>query len=505
MSNEKNTIVQLNDQKYYFNVFLINNKGQFFSFTSSSIKELIIKDDMFDFYVTGSLIFENTYDAIERSYENNEGEIIEGYSFGAGNRDYLYVEITPRIGEQDPDALNPEVWKLQYNFVISEIEDILGDTPDKKYKKLYLHEDVYQTMLEKNLQFSTTTMLLSSSKSEGSSYSETSPSHRVDADRMQNTGNIIKELIKTGIGNTQEFDDEWDTGQTKIYYTSHPNAKMIDDLEYVMTRHVSGEEFLNDFSLLSYGRYTKKWQLKPFIKTLRGALYTNDKTLPGIEQLERFSVVEMGETDDKLKINSKRVPVFHDKNLTFNMYFGEYSLIDKYTLYDMAFCDQHVYVNTKIAHSYDYFSKSFVIKQTGHDISSVENFFREFYVDNLKNPNYNNYPLMNIDHLRRTNQNVTHVFDTGYDTASKLYHIGRNLALKSNVLLNTSINFSVRGLTSRKSGKFFSISKDNKYIDSEYEAKLQGQWVLTKVEHIFKEDTYTNNIFGTKLNKFREL
>ena len=67
--------------------------------------------------------------------------------------------------------------------------------------------------------------------------------------------------------------------------------------------------------------------------------------------------------------------------------------------------------------------------------------------------------------------------------------------------LNTTIQFSVRGLTHRKSGHFISISKSTDYYDSEYESKLQGQWLLTKVEHRFTKDSYTNNIFGVKINK----
>jgi len=497
--------VQFNDQKFYFKVFLINGKGQFFSFTSSSIKELIISDDMFNFYIEGSLVFSNTFDALERAYVDNDNVINEGYSFNVSDRDYLYIEIIPKVGEQAQDALNPEVWNLQYNCVITDIEDIVGESPTEKYKKLYFHEDVYQIMLEKNLEFSSSLILLDENKTSSINYNEISPSQRIDEDRMHYTGDIIKELIKTGIGNDSLFDKDWDRGSRKMFYTSNPSFKMINDMKYVLNRHVSGEDFLNDFSLLNYGRYTKKWQLKPFFKTLQGALYQNNKSLAGIEQLERFSIVEIGETSDTPIKNSIRVPSFHEKGLTFNMFFGEYSLIDKYTLHDMSLLDRTSLISTHIAHSYDYYNKNFLIKHSDNDINETKKFFSEIYANQLKSPNYNNFSLFNVDNIRKTNQNVRHVFGCGYESNNPLYNLGRNQILKNNIILNTSIDFTVRGLTHRKSGKFFSISKDNAYNDSEYESKLQGQWLLVKVEHVFTEDAYTNNIIGVKLNKFREV
>jgi replicative superfamily II helicase len=47
---------------------------------------------------------------------------------------------------------------------------------------------------------------------------------------MHYTGDIIKELIKTGIGNDSLFDKDWDRGSRKMFYTSNPSFKMINDM-----------------------------------------------------------------------------------------------------------------------------------------------------------------------------------------------------------------------------------------------------------------------------------
>lgn len=496
---DNSDIVQFNDQRFYFNVILLNSKGQTFKLASSSIKELVINDDMFSFYDDGHIVIENIYDVIEKSYDNNE-TVVNGFDFNNSDRDYIYVEIFPLVEDENKDALDPKVWNLKNLFLIYDKEDIAGISPDVKYKKIHFKDTVYFDFLEKNVEFSTALL-----KNNDETVSKTPASQRTDLQNKEFTGICIKELIKTVISEDVKFDEDWDEGSSQLFYTSNPQNKAIDDLEHLLNSHISSEKNLYDFCLLGRERYTGIWYLTPFNLFMRTALNESNPLLSGKNLLEKFVIVEIGNVDEKNLINRQRVPQDHEKNLAKNMYFSEYSKIDKYELFDMAFIDNQKHIKTRIGHTYDYKKGEFVIKSRDGNILNVKKDFTDIYADKLKNPYYKNFPLINLDSNRRNNWNISHDFTTGDTSEDLLYHITRNKVLKSGILYNLGINFEVRGLTSRQSGKFFSVSKDNKYVDCEYEGKLQGQWILTKVQHIFRTDNYINTIMGVKINKFREV
>jgi hypothetical protein len=494
-------VVQFNDQNFFFELLLINSKGQTFNFNNAAIEELVIEDSLFDWQTTGTLIFKNNFDAIERTYKNGN-EISVGYEFGTTNRDYLFLRCIPTfLDEYSEDGLDPNIWELNYAFVIYDFEDIQGKSPEDKFKKLYFWDASYESFVQKNIHFSSSLL----NKGE----TDVPPSQQTDDQRSDYTGNIIKELIKATLSENEVFLDteeknKWDKGRDKIFYSSHPKNYAIDDLKYLLNRHVSTEETNNDPCILSNDRYTNEWSLIPFSNYFDKAINSVDRSLPSTLQLESFFISEYGKPDDDNPKVAKRVPaVSKNPNLQLNIHLSDYSLIDKYQIFDMSLFDKANYLNTHVAHSYNFGDKEFVIKQRESNIESAYEHFKENYADKLNFADYQNSPLFNVDNLRRYNKNIKHVFKTGYSSNNPMYAIGRNKILFTSLGLNTTIQFMARGLTHRKSGHFIGISKKTDYYDSEYEAKLQGQWLLTKVEHRFTKNSYTNNMFGVKVNKLR--
>lgn len=501
INNTSEKIVQFNDQNFFFELFLVNSKGQSFAFSNSAIEELVIEDNLFEWQAGGTLIFKNNFDSIERSFKRGKDDIAIGYEFGSNNRDYLFLRCIPTfLDDLSDDELTPEIWEMNYTFVIYDYEDIQGQNPEDKFKKIYFWDVKYESFVEKNIHFSSSLLV----KEEENN---TPPSQQTDDQRKDYTGNIIKEIIKTTLSEDEIFLDseennKWDSGSDKIYYTSHPANYAIDDLKYVLDRHNSQEEFNNDPCILNLDRYTKEWSLIPFTKYFDNALNTLDSTLPSTRQLEAFVISEYGNPTKDSPIVSKRVPkVRKTPSLQLNIHLSDYSLIDKYQIFDMSLFDRTNYLNTHVAHSYDYKNKKFVIKQQESNVESTYEHFKENYAEKLNFPNYENIPMFNVDNLRRYNRNIKHVFRSGYASNNPLYSHGRNKLLFNSLGLNTAIQFSARGLTHRKSGHFISISKNSEYYDSDYEAKLQGQWLLTKVEHRFTKNSYTNTMFGVKVNK----
>lgn len=485
MNNKTNNIVNLNNMRYNYIVTLINfNTGKQFSFTQSSVKLLVISDDVFNPFVSGYMIFENKLDSIHRSYMDGESVVDSGFNFNESGQDYLYVEITPSVGEKiESNLLSPEVWTLKYLFTIDSIESIEGGgSPDLKYKKLYLTDYRESIFKVKNIEFSTALLV----------DSDIPPSKRRDEDRMVKTGVAIKEIIKRTLGEGEKFNREWDEGMWDIFYTSTPLNKAIYDLEYVYNKHQSEEK--EDFCILSIERYTDEWKLEPFSSITEKALDRFNDKKSGEYQLESFIISEVGQSP--IIPDSTRVPTDYGSFLK-NIHTPDYSNIDKFQLTDINYSDMSEHMTSVVIHNHNQKTGRFNVIH--NDISDTKQFYDLNYSDNLKRAGFKNIGLFNIDNIRRNNTNIKHIYEQF--EGNGLY-MGRNKVLKASYMLNLAIDFTIKGLTHRKSGTFVSVSKNSKFVPSEYENRLQGQWFCTNVEHVFMGDSYVNNISAIKLNKF---
>jgi len=95
------------------------------------------------------------------------------------------------------------------------------------------------------------------------------------------------------------------------------------------------------------------------------------------------------------------------------------------------------------------------------------------------------------------NKNVKHQFtSTATDVRDKMY--GRNKTMMANILTGNTIVFTVKGFTSRQSGKFISVDRDLGYDDNDFDDKILGQYLVTSVDHVIDGNGYHNQVIGTK-------
>ena len=76
--------------------------------------------------------------------------------------------------------------------------------------------------------------------------------------------------------------------------------------------------------------------------------------------------------------------------------------------------------------------------------------------------------------------------------------MGRNKKLLSAFLLGNAIQFQVKGMTSRRSGLWIAVDRNNSYTDNDYDKKVLGQYFVTRVVHSITSSGYSNNIIGVK-------
>ena len=132
----------LDDRSFKLKLFIINGDNKITRIRKGGIKELVIEDDILDFYHKGTLTMSNPHDVLERSTKQSgaHGTTIdlETFRFRSDARDFLMVEIEPLL---DADVANAEdvdnsIYTMRFLFAIYAIEDVGGTSAENKVKKL---------------------------------------------------------------------------------------------------------------------------------------------------------------------------------------------------------------------------------------------------------------------------------------------------------------------------------------------------------------------------------
>ena len=480
MINNLDSVCKINDIEYHYNVLLSNDNKKYVQLTQDCVKLLVIEDSTFNPFVDGYIIIDNDNHSLQRVYSGDDGEENESsFDFNLSERDYVYISIVPKFTKkQNKKDINQEVWNLNYMFTIYDIEDYDTGTVKGNAKKLYLMDAQKFELVDKTSKFSTANIRRD----------DQPPQYlRDDSDRTEFTGNIIKNIIQE-VNPKAVFDDNWDQGSNKVFYTSPANRNYNGDLNYIYSIHQS--EVDNDFCILSKQRYSEKWFLQSFQNIVEKALDQSDKTKAGVDLMEAFTIADTA-NNTIIPLKSK-VPTNYGIN--YNTSFGDLSKIEKFELIEMSKMDKSDFIKSKVAHTYDFDDGKFEINH--FDISDTKDFYDQKYLNKLNSKN----SLMGVGYNQLHNKNIEHIYASKYQSDNSYEFLTRNMVLKSQYTLNVGIEFESIGMTNRQSGKFFSIRKDHKYYDNEYEGKLQGIWYCTNVTHIFTGTGYTNNISGIKLN-----
>jgi len=278
-------VTQINDIEYFYEVILTNNSNKAIQLSQDAVKMLVITEDM-DVFTKGYMIIDNSSNAMQRSFKNSRGEVVEyAYDFNLANDDYIFISITPKFfSKQEKNSIPPEVWTLEYTFTVYDIEELGGNEPDSKFKKIYFHDQDKQIMVENTSTYSNFNYIKS----------DLSPYQMDDEDRQLYTGDILRNIITESLPNAIISDEIWDEGANQVFYTSPTNETYLGDLLNVYNIHQSN--VTQDFCILEKRRYTNEWVCEKFSDIVGKALDQNDKTKSGEYQMETFTIAESGET-----------------------------------------------------------------------------------------------------------------------------------------------------------------------------------------------------------------
>ena len=502
----KSDSVSIGDTHYEFNVQLLNSDGDSAGIKFASVVDFAITDELASFFATGYLTFQNNLDALESSQSISTDvrgmpeQAFTPFRFRGDGRDLLLVNIKPAMGVNDDQGFNTSrsnsvgtQFELNYIFSIYETQDIVSDKDKNvKLKKLMFHEQSFQTLNERNAYFST---MKSQQKNQASSSSKRLIGN---TERSIDTGSAIKELLTNTLSNDltpPKFSSKWDTGKTKLFYSSPANNKAIDDLYYLLDYHVSESDPSCPPALLRKNR-NGAWSLIPITDLFQGAYYKGNAgfgDLGGPGMSENFIIARpnSGSGGTTSPQRNPQVSIFAN-NLP------DYSYAENFENAGMTADASTFGVVSHIVHNYDPATRTFSIDAKENNIQESMKKFNKNIVQTQKGL-AGKSPSTNIvlNQTRTQNQNVVHSFNPNTDPNSRL-NSGSNKIILNSIFNNNTIAFRARGSTAREAGKFITIKRNNSQNESAFDNKIMGSYLVVRVDHVFKNDQYYNYLVCTK-------
>jgi len=550
---------RINNNDYIFKVTLVSAAGdrsRAQDIKPTAIKEFFISDTLNNFYQQGYIIINNTQDVIERdtpdaepydkpSYYNNAGasdpnnpdgansNADAGFLFRGESRDILRVDIMPRLDGTAVDSLGSDdgrkYFYMGYDFAIYDSEELVGESPGQKYKKLYFWDLYYQLLLEKNVPFSTANVI--SNTAPNNTYTSTStpgtsaslPQNADNSDRAIPTGIALREFLKAafpdnenypisfsvnvpGIDNatalSQQDQDQqnidWDIGGTKIFFSTPANFKAMDCVNYILSRHVSNTTSNFDQCFLQLERHNRQFTFKSLSQFFRQA-YNPESDTPGDFYIETLKIGGNTQQDGKQNV----APYFTPRT---GVYFERIGTIKNFSFDNMAGLHAQQRLVPTFVHSYDYETKQFQIDIERNGIAQSMKTYQQNYINCLnsggEDPAFANFAP---GQLRYQNKNVQNVFATTEQDPDQRLAWGRNEFLYASIFTNNLISFRLPGSTHRQGGNFIGIDRDGAIPNSKFDNKLLGIYLIVESKHTFTGNEYFNDLHCIKVYNFKQL
>jgi hypothetical protein len=193
-----------------------------------------------------------------------------------------------------------------------------------------------------------------------------------------------------------------------------------------------------------------------------------------------------------------------ESNNVKNFTSGLASRISKYKFSPMVATDDNQILNRAL-HFYNHSTGEFSILMEQNTAKSVLEGFKEIAQNGLYSFK-NGYSPQIISNLNQTKAK-------GLMTTNELSLSGpfitenntRNQMMLDFLFLSQSVTFQALGLTLRAPGKFIFIDRFASADSNPFDDRFLGQWLMTKVSHLFTQETYMNEVVAVKIDSFGKL
>jgi hypothetical protein len=509
MNISDNSNFSFNGQDYDCVVRLYNGVNDVY-LNNVAWDSLILEEDIFDWKIKGSIIINSPYESLEKESEETTKSVKAEkenliYKFRNDGRDTLFISIKPKSVNKKglPDyTFDDQKWLLEIETVVFEVEDLPSSNITDKKKKLFFWEKVYQLMIEKDSDFSTSTV--------GKNSNKTNISQVDNNERSLICSEAIAELLRkdpdfqkySKLTNDKE---EWDAGSelNTMNYSSPVNAKFIDNLEYMLRYTTASDVYNNEPCIFKFERAEKsmtpkQFSLKPISKYFEKA--GREQNAPKEYQIEHFFLKE---NSDKDKTPPLLKAPLGGAESSEEIKADEYNIIYNYRLVDLSGKDYSKNLTNYRVVSFNSTCGQFSEENKKHSAEQYKDYFKKSIRNNMLTKE-NDDRLVFTPFIKDV-LNTRTIVTVGKEEVTRLSE-GRNKLLNYYLFSNLAINFTTRGLTLRQTGRFFGLSKQN-LNDKEYDHKIEGQYFVTNVIHMFNNRTrnYSTEIIGVKAHTYKEI
>lgn len=490
-----------NASKYQFNVGLVNNDSRYQELKPGVVKQLVISDNFLNFYYTGYAVIDNTFDGIERNTPENQNKNNRGFIFKGDSRDFLMVDIMPNLHEGDFAGISKKqqaenIFRIKNNFAVFNFEDIQGEQPGQKFKKLYFWDAYYELLMEKNSYFSTANTLLDNK--------DINILNADNDERSVYTGDALKqfltEFFTPNDGYPVTIGSIFDRGDSKLFYSAPANHKGIDTLEYIINRHVSSQDNNYDPAFLRIDRGSNVFSFESLKSIFSKAITTNNGSLKiGEYYLETFNIGEFSDANNTVSINKA---TFTPPNALF---FQKIGTVNNFSSDPIAGQYSQREISNHLIHSYEFSNKTFGVDEERNTLTNAmsvysTNYIKPFNVQGVGTAFSNFIPGIYREEIK----NNTNTFTVLNDPNQRLT-LGRNRTIKNLIFHNNSIMFRVPGSTHREAGKFIGIDRNGNFETTDFDNKILGIYFVLEVKHIFNGDSYENELRCVKTYNISDL
>lgn len=445
------------NREYTVRIALLNSLGDVEVLKKSAIRSLIINDNIFNPFHTGTLVATNNFNVLDTRYR-----------FLNNGSDVMYLDIIP-VNASEAFAISLRC------IIVNSSNKQVGDSIHK------IIEFVEYGQYVMNAKYCS---LFDLKKSTGNnSYLNT------NAASSAPTGDWIKRIINSVFENKSddmsEFDVDAKTGQpifdaensSNINISTYASMTYEKLLTYIMQKHTHQ----GSPCVLTHDRTSKKFQLMSLQRLFEehekhttevltyGDARQSDASRPSVEfkscpvhfgqesQIDRFVTIEPSASFGAEHFSNEAVSSFSRAAGTFT--------------HDMKSLSKNEFLKT--------YERMFVVP------------FKSLFAANKVVSNFNNQSLAN-----NTWVDTTHTQPAAIGETERM-----NSKLASLLFMNYTYLISVPGNTGRQSRTFVDVYKQAQSSDAPTNrddlSKL-GRHLVTSVTHIFTQDTYTNQIETVK-------
>jgi hypothetical protein len=503
--DKKKFLYVVDQQNYIFKTLFFNPDSNVSVLSKSSIRNITINDSIFDPFLKGSLTILNDGESLERlATPKNvkelqpDADLLKGYTYRGDGRDLFYLEIIPVENVDESYGKLGDKFNNTFSFknIFSLIDDEQIFDGDNELKRFSFIDFDEKLLREKNIFFSTTKLLKTDIPMELLSNSE----------REVPTGECLKLILKDGLFQndineiifTQDgLTPNFDTGSSKIFYSSPSSSTAYDDLMYIYDKHTT-DKTSQDFSFLKKRYYDGQYELQSAKSKFDKAFNKKDDTA-GKLNLEKLFITGGAGTGENIIQSSKKSP-------STIPYFGEKGNVLDFQFFNINSNISSKKNNTKIVHSYSVGGKTFNFEQKDSNIVSAKNTFDANYVSNMKGKDDSPSPSVVLNSTKITNLSYENIFSLYSEDEFIKKSQGINKLLKNLLFTNIGVQLNVKGQMFRKAGNFFTLDRSENYVENNFDDKLLGIYFIVEVTHTFdSNNTYNNNIIAVKTYNFKDL